>query len=183
MKYIITITLAMLVLGLGNVAFAAKTEWPAEVEIREAQLNVVGYGVRRKLMMPLYDIALYTQTGDASETVVTDNEPKALRIVVTSTLVSTALFTEAVLDGYKKYDYYDEVSETVKGYLADFDNIELVEGDVYTVFNDPIEGLVTYHNGEVISIINDRLFADGMFNIWLGPTPVNRRLKSNLRAD
>ena len=155
-------------------------EGPETLVIREAQMAKQGEGVRRKFMVPLYDIALYTVAGQSKETLVSETlSPMALRIEVKSSLVSTALFTEAVLDGFKKYKRYDEVKDIVDGYLAKFVE-EIVEGDVYTVFNDPELGVTTFRNDEVLTTINNPLFKEGMFGIWLGERPVNRRLKQNL---
>jgi len=177
MKQIITVMMAMLLSV--SAAHADKTQWPKKVAIDEQSLNYVGDGVRKKFMMPLYDIALYTLDGTVQDEIVSSDEHKAIRIIVTSKLLSMALFTEAVLDGYKKYENYPEVKDVVRDYLADFD-MELVEGDVYTVYHDPERGLVTYHNEEVLNVIDNSNFSEGMFNIWLGERPVNRRLKSDL---
>ncbi|WP_298636510.1 chalcone isomerase family protein [uncultured Umboniibacter sp.] len=178
MKTLLTSVLLAL-LGLTSIT-SANAASPETMTLAEAEMQKQGEGVRRKFMVPLYDIALYTVEGQDRETLVSETvSPMALRIEVRSSLVSTALFTEAVLDGFKKYEHYEEVKQVVQDYLAQFVE-ELVEGDIYTVFNDPARGVMTYRNGEEFILVENPLFKEGMFGIWLGERPVNRRLKRNL---
>ena len=172
-------SMLMVLFGL-TTAVSASAEAPETLTLAEAEMQKQGEGVRRKFMVPLYDIALYTVEGQDQETLVSETiSPMALRIEVRSSLVSTALFTEAVLDGFKKYERYEEVEQVVEDYLAQFVE-EIVEGDIYTVFNDPARGVITYRNGEEFILVEGALFKEGMFGIWLGERPVNRRLKRNL---
>ncbi|RMA78410.1 chalcone isomerase family protein [Umboniibacter marinipuniceus] len=172
-------SMLMVLFGL-TTAVSVSAEAPETFTLAEAEMQKQGEGVRRKFMVPLYDIALYTVEGQDQETLVSETiSPMALRIEVRSSLVSTALFTEAVLDGFKKYERYEEVEQVVEDYLAQFVE-EIVEGDIYTVFNDPARGVITYRNGEEFILVEGALFKEGMFGIWLGERPVNRRLKRNL---
>jgi len=158
----------------------AKADAPESLTLNEATMTKLGEGTRRKFVVPLYDIALYISNGQDIETIAQEvSNPMALRIEITSTLVSTALFTEAFLDGFTKYEGYEEIRDDVETYLAAF-TAELVEGDVYTLFVDPIEGVQTYHNDELLITVSNPAFKDGLFSIWLGDRPVNRRLKASL---
>ncbi len=178
MKTLFASVLAVL-LGL-SITHYANAESPETLTLAGAEMQKQGEGIRRKFMVPLYQIALYTVEGQNSDTLVSETiSPMALRIDVRSSLVSTALFTEAVLDGFKKYERYEDVRPLVDDYLAQFVE-DLVEGDIYTVFNDPVRGVITYRNGEEYILVEDALFKEGMFGIWLGERPVNRRLKRNL---
>ncbi|MEQ3695374.1 MAG: chalcone isomerase family protein [Pseudomonadales bacterium] len=176
-----TLLASVLVVLLGLTStHSANAESPETLTLAGTEMQKQGEGVRRKFMVPLYDIALYTVEGQDKETLVSETiSPMALRLEVRSSLVSTALFTEAVLDGFKKYERYEEVEQVVADYLDQFVE-ELVEDDVYTVFNDPTRGVITYRNGEEYILVEDPLFKEGMFGIWLGERPVNRRLKRNL---
>jgi len=176
MKHIIAIITVLLV---ASSAYADKTAWPNSIVVDEQPLVLVGEGVRKKFMMPLYNIALYKNEALELNDIVVSDEAKVLRLEVTSKLLSTALLTEAVLEGFKNYEGYDEIKEDVRLYLTSFD-AELLQGDVYTVFHDPSRGLVTYHNDQLLSIVDNHSFSEGMFNIWLGDRPVNRRLKRDL---
>ncbi len=172
--------IAGIVAVVASIASLANAEAPDTLTLNEATMTKLGEGTRRKFVVPLYDIALYISEGQDVETIPTElMNPMALRIEVTSALVSSALFAEALKDGFMKYERYDDISEIVDNYLAQFTE-EIVEGDIYTVFSDPVEGVITYRNGEVFIVVDNPTFKDAMFSIWLGERPVNRRLKARL---
>lgn len=157
---------------------AAQAEQPAEITVEGTTLVKKGEGVRKLLMYPLYDIGLYVPKGDTEGSLGSD-QPAALRIEVRSGKVTTARFTEVVLKGFKKYEHYDEVADSVHDYLDSF-IYELKEGDVYTVFYKPELGTLTLRSDEEIARVTGNSFREGMFGIWLGERPVNRKLKRKL---
>jgi hypothetical protein len=166
-------------------AFASFTntvnaEAPETLTLNGSQMVKLGEGTRRKFFVSVYDISLYVTEGQEIESVTSDGiNPMALRLEVTSSRVTTALFTEVVRDGFKKYANYQEIETLVDTFLDQFVE-EIVEGDVYTVYADPFQGVITYRNDDVLTIVDSPMFKEGMFEIWLGERPVSRRLKAEL---
>mgnify|MGYP005998823685 CR=1 FL=1 len=92
--------IAGIVAVVASIASLANAEAPDTLTLNEATMTKLGEGTRRKFVVPLYDIALYISEGQDVETIPTElMNPMALRIEVTSALVSSALFAEALKDG------------------------------------------------------------------------------------
>ena len=140
----------------------AETSLPSSVQ---AQLHVplaqVGSGVYRKFGFSIYQATLWAPFGVWDKT-----KPFALELQYMRNL-SKETIVDAALDSIRDQDIADEKT------IAKWEKI--LNQALPAVQNNDIVGLVLpgqksilYHNGKMISSLDDQALSAAFFNIWLG---------------
>ena len=160
---------------------------PTILKVKEENLKTKlllnGYGIRDKMWISLYVQALYlTEKSSDPVSILNSNTPMAIKLHVTSSLITRQKLIDALKDGIKKSltgkmsDIQDKM-DTFISYL----NKPIKEDDVYDfVYNSNNENLTVYINDEKIGTVNGFAFKRAFFGIWLEEKCADKTLKKRL---
>lgn len=160
---------------------------PTILKVKEENLKTKlllnGYGVRDKMWISLYVQALYlTEKSSDPVSILNSNTPMAIKLHVTSSLITRQKLIDALKDGIKKSltgkmsDIQDKM-DTFISYLYK----PIKEDDVYDfVYNSNNENLTVYINDEKIGTVNGFAFKRAFFGIWLEEKCADKTLKKRL---
>lgn len=144
------------------------------------QLN--GAGVRSKFFMDLYVGSLYTveQTEQASK-VVNGDQVAAIRLNITSGMITSEKMTEAMHDGFNRATDGNTtpIADSIKSFIATFAE-PIQEGDQFTLVSIPGKGIISYKNGKELSMTSGETFRKAVLAIWLGNNPTDKGLKKEM---
>jgi len=156
---------------------------PTLLQTSHGDLRLNGSGTRKKLMLNVYQLGLYLkQTTQDANAVIERDEPMALRIMITSTLITGEKMAQATRDGFLQatqgqlgnlQPYLDR--------LLDAFNQTIHEGDIYDLVYSPEQGLEIYRNEQLYQQVHaGPTFKQALFAIWLGNKPIQKSLKQAL---
>jgi len=158
---------------------------PRTIEFQGNKLLLNGFGIRTKLFMDVYVQALYlSKLTDNPEEIMESDTEMAIRIQVTSSLVTSKKLTKSLNKGMTN----SVGEEELKKYQKQMDMLISLLGKEDTK-NDDAFNLIYNSNDKSIWIYkNDRLegkipgfdFKKVFFGNWLSNKPVDEKLKQNL---
>lgn len=156
---------------------------PRTIKFENKTLSLNGAGSRSKMWVDVYIQALYlSQLSQDAKFIIDSDSEMAIRIQITSALVSSGKLTRAMNAGFEK-SAGDNLAvlrpriETFKSFLAD----EITEKDVFNLIYNPIDTSVwVYKNEELKGKIKGFDFKKALFGIWLSDKPVDEDLKKSL---
>jgi hypothetical protein len=171
-------------LFLSTSAFAidvAGIKMPDTMKAGGQDLVINGGGKRTKFMMKVYVAGLYLKqkNGDAQKIVDAD-EPMAIRLQVTSGLVSADKMKKAIDEGFENSTSGNvaPIKAKIDAFTAVFK--EIASGIVYDFVYVPGKGVEIYKNGQMVSTIQGLDFKKAMFGIWLCNKPAQESLKEQM---
>lgn len=179
--FIITV-LSTLSIAYGQVK-VGDASLPSTLTYKEQTLNLNGAGIRKKFWFKLYSAGLYLKDKSSNaNTIVNSDAPTAIRLHITSSLVSKTKLIGAVRDGFEKTNP-NKIVQKLQPKLDTF--IGFLDGDIeiddtYDIIYLPNQGLSISKNGTTKGIIKDLEFKKAIFNIWLAQSPVDEGLKKQL---
>ncbi len=150
----------------------------ATVDGKALKLN--GAGLRKKAIFKVYVAGLYLETpAKDAASVISSDQVKRMQLSVLRSL-STAQINEAINEGFEKN------SGATLGLLkvrldrlnAMIPNVE--KGDQILLTYVPGKGTVVSAKNAEKGVIEGKDFADALFSVWLGPSPVQADLKTAL---
>ncbi|PRZ21099.1 chalcone isomerase family protein [Flavobacterium granuli] len=156
---------------------------PRTIDFQNKTLTLNGVGGRSKMWVEVYIQALYLSrlSQDAKYIIESDTE-MAIRIHITSSLVSSGKLTRNFNSGFEKSTGENLNSlrpkiEAFKNMLSD----QIVKDDVFNLVYNPIDTSVWVYKNEVLKgKIAGIDFKKALFGIWLSDKPVDETLKNNL---
>ncbi len=155
---------------------------PDQIDLQGSQMVFNGAGVRSKFFMDLYVGSLFTPKvmSDAVE-VIAAQEAVAIRLNITSGMITSEKMTEAVYDGFKLAMKGDisPIKESVDTFITAFSE-PIQEGDQFTFLSVPSKGIVAFKNGEELSVTQGEDFRRAVLSIWLGDKPTDSDLKEDM---
>ncbi len=149
----------------------------------KTKLILNGCGIRDKMWISLYVQALYLieKSSDAIG-ILNDNSTMAIKLHVTSSLITRQKLVDGLRDGIKKsltgkmVDIQEQLN-LFNSYLYK----PIKENDVYDfIYNSSNENLTVYINDEKIGIITGFAFKRAFFGIWLEEKCADKTLKKRL---
>ena len=154
---------------------------PEKVTFEGENLVYNGAGVRKKAWFKLYSGGLYLkQKSDDAKDIINANEPMAIKLHITSRLISSSKMISAVDEGFENSTngntkgLYSEI-EKFKGFFSD----EINDGDVFDLAY--VNGSVhVYKNGAKKGAIAGLDFKKALFGIWLSEKPADKKLKKGM---
>lgn len=156
---------------------------PRTLDINGSSLKLSGFGVRSKMWVDVYVQALYLTiiTQDAKE-IIDGNTEMAIRIQITSNMVSSNKFSKSVNNGLEKSAGKDLESLRPKiDLLISMLKDEIVKDDVFNmVYNPKDSSMWIYKNDKLKGKVKGMDFKKAFFGIWLSEKPVDQELKNNL---
>lgn len=144
------------------------------------ELALNGAGIRKKAMvLKLYSGGLYLgkKSSDAKSIIAAD-ETMAIKLVITSSFVSSEAMSEAVLEGFDASTGGNTaaLASEIKKFISFFE-AEIVEDDTFDITYQKGTGVVAYKNGKELGVITGMNFKKALFGIWLGNDPADSKLK------
>lgn len=156
---------------------------PRTLEFKGKVIELSGYGTRSKMWVDVYVQALYQSFySDKPFEVMQSNTEMAIRIQITSAMVSSGKLTRNFNNGFEKsagtnLEALRSRIEKFKSYLSDI----IVEGDVFNLIYNPADTSVYVYKNDVLKgTIPGIDFKIALFGIWLSNNPVDEQLKKDL---
>jgi hypothetical protein len=156
---------------------------PNSVNFGNENLVLNGAGIRKKAMvLKLYSGGLYLgkKSGDA-KSIINADETMAIKLVITSSFVSSDAMKEAVESGFEASmdGNTAPLSSEIAKFISFF-NDEIVEKDIFDITYQAGTGVVAYKNGKELGTVSGMKFKKALFGIWLGNDPVDSKLKKGM---
>lgn len=156
---------------------------PRKIEIQNKTMQLNGAGGRSKMWLEVYVQALYlSQLSQDPKYIIDSDTEMAVRIEITSSMVSSNKLTKAMNTGFEKsagsnLEALRPRIEQFKSYLSD----AITEKDVFILFYNPLDQTVNVIKNDVPKgKITGFDFKQALFGIWLSDKPVDETLKKHL---
>lgn len=156
---------------------------PRKIEFQGKPLQLNGAGGRSKMWLEVYVQALYlSQLTQDPQFIIDSDTEMAVRIEITSSMVSSNKLTKAMNTGFEKsaganLEQLRPRIEQLKSFLSD----AITEKDVFILAYNPLDQNVYVSKNEVLKgKIPGFDFKKALFGIWLSDKPVDETLKKHL---
>jgi hypothetical protein len=173
--------LLVLLVSLAASAVAAEevaVELPPTLTVHGQELVLNGSGVRTYLRIPMYAGGLYlTSPSSDADAIIAADEPMVVRMHIIYGRLTGKQMVRAIDRGFARATggdtepFVDELAMLLS-------SLEIVTtGDVVDIYHQPGQGLGVLLNGEFKGEVDNLDFKRAVFAIWLGPDPVQAKLK------
>ena len=152
---------------------------PDQIEYQGNTITKNGQGTRIIFFMKVYEGSLYLETKNSNaEEIVSMDAPMAIRIDVTSTMVTADAMKKALGEGLKKStrNNTDPISKEIIQLSSSFDS-DVSSGDNYEFIYLPDLGTHVLKNSELVELIKGMDFKKAFFGIFLSDNPIQKNLK------
>ncbi|MBW1657588.1 chalcone isomerase family protein [Flavobacterium quisquiliarum] len=156
---------------------------PRKIDFQGKTLQLNGAGGRSKMWLEVYVQALYlSQLTQDPQFIIDSDTEMAVRIEITSSMVSSNKLTKAMNTGFEKsaganLEQLRPRIEQLKSFLSD----PITEKDVFILAYNPLDQNVYVSKNEVLKgKIAGFDFKKALFGIWLSDKPVDETLKKHL---
>lgn len=156
---------------------------PRKIEFQNKSLQLNGAGGRSKMWLEVYVQALYlSQLSQDPQFIIDSDTEMAIRIEITSSMVSSNKLTKAMNTGFEKSagSNLEELRpriEQFKKLLSD----PITEKDVFVLGYNPLDQTINVYKNEVLKgKVSGFDFKKALFGIWLSNKPVDETLKKHL---
>ena len=166
-------------IGLFLVTTISASDVPQTIEFEGSNLILNGQGTRVVFFMKVYEGSLYLENknSDADE-IMNSNAPMALRIDVTSEMVTADAMKKALSEGLEKStnNNTSHILDEIKQLSSSF-NSAVASGDFYEFIFVPEIGTHVLKNNELVELIPGFDFKKAFFGIFLSSNPIQKNLK------
>ncbi|MBK0370546.1 chalcone isomerase family protein [Flavobacterium agrisoli] len=158
---------------------------PRTLEFKNKEIQLNGVGQRSKMFTELYVQALYlSQLSQDAKFILESNTEMAIRIQVTSSMVTSKKLSKALEKGLEKSVGVEGITKLNKQ-IAQLEALltkeETNEGDAFNLMYSPVDSAISiYKNGNYEGKIEGFEFKKAFFGIWLSENPVDKTLKEDL---
>ena len=166
-------------IGFFSVSTTNASEVPETIEFEESSLVLNGQGTRVVFFMKVYEGSLYLETKNSNaDEIVKSNSPMAIRIDVTSEMVTADAMKKALSEGLNKSTNNNTslISNEIEQLASSF-NSAVISGDFYEFIYIPGIGTHVLKNKELVKIIPGINFKQAFFGIFLSDNPIQKNLK------
>ncbi len=147
---------------------------------QELQLN--GYGTRKKLFIKLYVASLFVQEKQSNANQFLEmKQASCMRLNIISSKITSEKMVEATRKGFEKSTEgnTDPINAEIEAFLAWLGQ-PIKKGDVFEFAFIPPHTTHVIKNGKELGAIENKEFSTALFGIWLGDMPVGEKLKTGL---
>jgi hypothetical protein len=178
-----TVLAALLSLAVVSPAFArevAGVTLPDTTTVEGRTLKLNGMGLRTKVVFKVYVAGLYLETPSKDAgAVISSDQVKQMELSLLRSLDHSKI-TEAITEGFEKNS-----KSQLAGLKARLDRLNSMipnveKGDRITLTYVPGKGTIVSAKNVEKGVIEGKDFADALFSVWLGATPVQADLKKGL---
>ena len=138
-----------------------------------------GKGTRVIFFMKVYERSLYLETKSSyADKIINDSSPMALRLDVTSEMVTADAMKKALRDGLEKStnNNISPILNEIEQLSSSF-NSAVTSGDFYEFIYIPEIGTHVLKNNELVELITGLEFKKAFFVIFLSNNPIQKNLK------
>ena len=169
-------------IGLFLITTLSASDVPQTIEFEGSNLILNGQGTRVVFFMKVYEGSLYLENknSDADE-IINSNTSMALRIDVTSEMVTADAMKKALSEGLEKStnNNTSHILDEIEQLSSSF-NSAVSSGDFYEFIFIPEIGTHVLKNNELVEIIPGFDFKRAFFGIFLSNNPIQKNLKKAL---
>ena len=162
-----------------SVSTISASEIPKTIEFEGSTLMLNGTGTRVVFFMKVYEGSLYlaSKNSDAKQ-ILNDSSPMAIRIDVTSTMVTADAMKKALNEGLEKSTNNNTgpISDEIKQLSSSF-NSGVTNGDFFEFIYLPEIGTHVLKNQNLVDVIPGLEFKKAFFGIFLSDNPIQKNLK------
>ena len=179
------IIFVILSIGLFSAPIYSSTEIPKTIVYKDSKLFLNGQGTRVIFFMKVYEGSLYLETKSSNpEEIVNNNAPMAVRIDVTSEMVTADAMKKALSDGLEKSTNSNTgpILKQITQLASSF-NSAVTSGDFYEFIYIPDIGIHVLKNNELVELISGFDFKKAFFGIFLSNNPIQKNLKKSMLGD
>jgi len=154
-------------------------EIPNSMEYQGVKLMLNGHGPRVQMFMKVYENSLYLEaTNSNAEEIMNKDAAMAIRIDVTSSLVTVNAMKKALNEGLVKStgNNIGPIMKEIDQLTSTF-NSDVSTGDFYEFIYLPDAGTTVLKNSEYIDTIPGIEFKKAFFGIWISNNPIQKNLK------
>lgn len=173
---------ALVILAWSSPTIGLAVELQPTLKVGEHNLALNGSGAREKYFLDLYVAGLYlAQPSNQPATIINADALMAIRIVITSKLVSQKQLVESLEEGFQNAT--QGKVETIRNEIAQFRQCfadDIARGDIFDLIYLPGHGVVVLKNGKRQGAIAGLAFKQALFGIWLSERPADADLKQAL---
>jgi hypothetical protein len=155
---------------------------PSSMEYQGSKLVLNGHGSRVKFFMKVYENSLYLLSSSSNaEEIINKDEVMAIRIDVTSSLVTSDAMKKALNEGLEKStgNNTGPIMKEIDQLTSTF-NSDVAKGDFYEFIYLPGAGTNVLKNSEYIDTIPGIEFKKAFFGIWISNNPIQKNLKKSM---
>ena len=159
---------------------------PGSLKVGTNNLALNGGGVRVKLFMDIYVAGLYVTTkSNNGDAIAKANEASAVKLQITSSLVTSDRMKEAILEGFKKSTggKTGSLQAKIDKFVNVFSLEPIVKGNVFDITYTPTGGVQISKNDKVLVTIDGLDFKTALWGIWLGNEPADKGLKASMLGE
>jgi len=177
--------LILILFSLGCIATAndsGKTVISPTVMCADQELQLNGFGFRKKLFLKLYVASLYVQEKiNDADLFLEMAQASCMRLQITSSKITAEKMIKATREGFEKATQgntapIESEIETFLSYLEQ----PISKGDVFDFGFTPHNAVHVVKNNKALGVIENKEFAVALFGIWLGVAPAQVDLKEKL---
>lgn len=184
MRKLLTILLLALFVSWANAREVAGIDLPEDVTLEPAgiPLTLNGAGVRKKFFFSVYLASLYLpRKTDDSMVIVSGETPSRLQMDILHSKIEQDKLVAAWNEGFTANHTEAELAP-LRQRVDEFNGLfgTLVSGDRVQLDYLPASGTRVSVNGDVRGVIPGGDFNRALLKIWLGESPVTKRLKRDL---
>ena len=168
-----------LLIGLFSFTNSSANDIPRSIDYENSKLILNGQGTRIIFFMKVYEGSLYLESKSANaEKIINDNAPMAIRIDVTSEMVTADAMKKALGAGLEKSTNGNTgpISNEIAQLALSF-NSAVTSGDFYEFIYIPEIGIHVLKNNELVELIPGYTFKKAFFGIFLSNDPIQKNLK------
>jgi chalcone isomerase-like protein len=154
---------------------------PETTTVEGKTLKLNGAGLRKKAIFKVYVAGLYLETPSRdAATVISSDQVKRMQLSVLRSLSSHQV-SEAIEEGFEKNSTKAKVA-ALKPKLEKLETMipNVEKGDQILLTYVPGKGTVVSAKNVEKGVIEGKDFADALFSVWLGGSPVQEDLKKAL---
>jgi hypothetical protein len=152
---------------------------PVQIEYQGNTITKNGQGTRIIFFMKVYEGSLYLETKSSNaEEIINMDSPMAIRIDVTSTMVTADAMKKALSEGLEKStgNNTDPISKEIVQLSSSFDSA-VSSGDYYEFIYLPDQGINVLKNSKLVELIKGMEFKKAFFGIFLSDNPIQKNLR------
>ena len=152
---------------------------PDQIDYKGNTITKNGQGTRIIFFMKVYEGSLYLETKSSNaEEIISMDAPMAIRIDVTSTMVTAEAMKKALSEGLEKStgNNTGAISKEIIQLSSSFDS-DVSSGDNYEFIYLPDLGTHVLKNSELVELIKGMDFKKAFFGIFLSDNPIQKNLK------
>lgn len=161
---------------------AGKINIPPTTTCADQQLQLNGYGIRKKFFVKLYVASLYVQDKLTDADLFLElAQASCMRLHITSSKITSEKMIKATQEGFQNATQGNTapIETEIETFLAYFEQ-PIKKGDVFEFAFVPHNATHVIKNGVKLGVIENKEFASALYGIWLGEMPAQPNLKSQL---